>query len=859
MIDHVFAEVAAGNGSRTAIREADADTSYRSLDDRATRIAGLVRPAVRPDPPHVGLLLDQGTVAIAAILGVLRAGLAYVPLDPADPPVRLHGICADARIRALVTSERHAALAARIVPDGVPVIRADGTDDRPSDDGATRPDGHLRTTDDPAVLVYTSGSTGQPKGVIQTHRTLLHYAASYADRLGIGSDDRVSLLYTLSFSATSLDIYGALLRGATLCTYDIRRRGLDGVAAFIDEERISVLHSVPTVFRFVAGESPAPAVFGSVRVIDLGGEPVVRSDVRLARQRFAPDCLFVNHYAATEVSVIAQHVAEPADGSGDGLLPAGLAAAGMEILLLREDGSPADPGEAGEIVVRSRFLSPGYWGRPELTERSFRDASADGSLRSYRTGDTGRRDEHGRLVVLGRRDARVKIRGHSVDPGEVEAALRGLPGVRDAVVIVERGVAEAPGDPRLVGYVLVDRGRADATSLRTELRDRLPLYMLPRELRFLATFPVTSTGKVDRAALRSVPELAPAAPAPADPPEGDLETRVAEIFADLLGVAVTSRHDDFFMLGGTSLTLTQLQTVMAREMGSDADPGEIVRRASVAEVAASVDRRLRGAGRPVSSLLVPLREGGDGPGVFLVHGWHGQAFVSPVFLDAIDARHPVHAVQARGLTDDAEPNTTVEAMAAAYLAAIREFRPHGAPVLIGICAGSIIAQEMARRLHADGQPVAALVMIDPPFPPHAKPRISRLRDVTTYRLGLSRHAWARRLVGRSITRQLASRDTRIGPTAVRTVPVERDAAVRVALSVGIALRRYRPQAYDGPVHVLASKARLRGNEWRSGIWRRLLTGPIELMEVGERHQHVLDPSNDVFRTALRRAMATLSS
>lgn len=855
--------VVARYGDRPAVRADGEEITYRELWSRAAAIARLVREAGPFDPPHVAVLADQGIDALAAILAVVQSGEAYLSLDPGDPAERLRWICQDADVGLVLTSSGHAALARDIVGDRMRITEDASAGGEPLGVRQDRPDGV-------GFLVYTSGSTGQPKGVIQTHRNMLRYAAAFGDCLSIGPGDRLTLLYTLSFAAANIDIFGGLLHGATLCLYDARRRGVEALPAWIATERITVLHTVPTVFRYLA-EHPPKSGFETVRAIDLGGEPVFRSDVRRCREAFGPETLLVNHYAATEVSVIAQHVAGLGDEAGDAQLPAGIAPHGVELLVLDEGGSEVAPGEVGEIVVRSAHLSPGYWRRPELSAAAFADDAQIAGMRRYRTGDAGRRDDDGVLTVLGRLDSRVKIRGHSIEPAEVEEALRSLPGVRDAIVEVERVGSGVEAEVRLVGYVVAadaapSGSQLDGAALRGALSDHLPPHMLPAALRVVEAFPLTRTGKVDRAALSALEAVEPVGgEALAD----EAEKRVAAIYARILDVAVTSRRDDFFMLGGTSMTLAQLQTELRHELGGELDLADAMRSASVADVAASVvasradDANRRDgwdeAGAATSSdLVVALRTAGHASPLVLIHGWHGQAFVTPGFVAAVPEDHPVFSVQARGLIDGARPHRSVAAMAEEYLRAAQAIGHAAPPILVGICAGGVIAVEMARLARQQTGRQLPVVMLDPPYPPYAQPLPRRLRDLAAFYLSLAPLRFGpAKWVTKHIARRLRARAERIGTPNLDSPTLENDAAVRVALSVGIALRRHRPGVYDGPVYVIASQRRLSGATWRSGTWQRVLSGPLELIGAGDDHMDVLNPASSAFPPALRRAIGAI--
>ncbi|HEY8536257.1 MAG TPA: amino acid adenylation domain-containing protein, partial [Vicinamibacterales bacterium] len=745
-----FAAAAAAHAGRTAIEDGDRSVSYRQLEERAGRMAArFVRAGLVPGD-RVALLLEPGIDAVAAMFGALRIGAAYVPLDPADPPARLEALLRDAGPRALATAPDRVPEARALVGDDVAVLAAD--DDEPIEAPGPAP---ALAPDTIAFVMYTSGSTGEPKGVLQTHGNLLHYIEQYASTLRIAPSDRHSMLYSLSFSASSMDVYGALLNGATLCFLNVRRLGVAPLAGWIDEKRITILHTVPSLFRHLAGLADGvPGRFASVRAIDLGGEMVTPSDVDLWRAHFRPDSLLVNHLAATEISVIAQYVV-PRDGGCDGVVPAGRPAKDVVITILREDGSRAAPGEVGEIVVSSPYVSPGYWRRDALTSAAFSDDPERPGWRRYRSGDRGMLTADGLLVAMGRGDAVVKVRGHSVHLAEVEAALRRDAAVRDAVVIAGRHADERRGT-RLIAYVVPDT--IDGVALRRRLARRLPRHAIPSAIHPISALPRTPTGKIDRRALESGAYDRAARPVGRSALADPLEQEVASIFVRLLEIADVDRGDDFFELGGDSLLLLALQEELQRAFGCEIQAEDLLLDASVGAVAALVrrakERAAAGevvpAAEPGAARLIALRTSGSGRPLFLVHGGTGVAGASPALLDALGREQPLYGFQARGYDGGAPPHDSVADMAAEYLELLRRVQPRGPYFLGAVCAGAVVALEMAQRLREAGERVAPLLLIDPPAPHCGRPALPSLIN----RVGLAIGA---RLLGGRVTERVAVR------------------------------------------------------------------------------------------------------
>jgi amino acid adenylation domain-containing protein len=517
--------------------------TYRDLDLISNGIAGAVVAAgVEPGHP-VALLFEHDALAIAAMLGVLKAGAVYTPLDAAYPPLRQEFILRDSQSRLILTEKRYTAVAEALSRDRVPVVNAEAID--PTDVRLNARPG----PDDGALIMYTSGSSGQPKGVLQTHANVLHDAWHYTYSGHFIPEDRFVLLSSMSFADSIRTIYSSLLNGATLCPFDLHD-GRGSLADWLVDQCITVYRSVPTVFRHFTDQLSGAEGFPHLRLLYLGGESVLRTDVERYRRFFPPTCVLVNRLGATETLTFRMHFLDhdtPFDGP---LVPVGYPVPDYDLLLVDESGQMVRTGEVGEMVVRSRYLSPGYWGQPDRTATSFRSDPQDPRVRTYRTGDLGRFQPDGCLVHLGRKDSQVKIRGHRVETAEVEAVLVGLPAIREAAVVAEtRGV-----DQRLVAYVVARTPPGPGVgSLRRQLATRLPDYMIPSIFVVLDALPHLPNGKLSRRDLPAPSVGRPSLEVPFAAPEPGLEADIAAIWHEVLGLDVIGRDDDFLDLGGDSL------------------------------------------------------------------------------------------------------------------------------------------------------------------------------------------------------------------------------------------------------------------------------------------------------------------
>ncbi|HEX7242460.1 MAG TPA: non-ribosomal peptide synthetase, partial [Longimicrobiaceae bacterium] len=528
---------------------------------------------------RVALLFEHDAAMIVGILGALRAGKTYVPIDPLYPRERSAYVLEDSGAAVLLTNAANLETARELAGGGVPVVDVDA----PGADGADAALPEVRP-DDPAYILYTSGSTGRPKGVVQSHRNVLHFIRVYSNNLRIGPDDRLTLFSSYTFDAAVMATYGALLNGAALLPFDWREEAAASVARWMRRERITLYHSTPTVFRHLVGGLGEGEAFPAVRVVVLGGEEAQRRDWEAFRRHFPPGAVLVNGLGPTESTLALQAYLDRGTGPRGATLPVGLPVRDTDVLLMNAAGEQPAVYGAGEIVVRGPHLALGYWGRPELTAAAFGPDPAGGPERAYRTGDLGRRLPDGDLEFLGRRDFQVKVRGVRVEPGEAEAALRAHPAVREAVV-APRG--DAAGGRRRVAWLVPERpgGLPPAAELRGWARERLPEHAVPAAFVAVDALPLTSTGKTDRLAL---PDPGPGEARGYTAPRGMTEELLAGIWAEVLKLERVGVHDDFFDLGGHSLLATQVVARIRAALGAEVPLRALFEAPTVAELAERV-------------------------------------------------------------------------------------------------------------------------------------------------------------------------------------------------------------------------------------------------------------------------------
>ncbi|POM26392.1 Polyketide synthase PksJ [Actinomadura rubteroloni] len=548
-VSALVADVACAAPAAVAVRFEGRDLTYGALDEAADALAHELIGLGAGPGGRVGVYLERSPELVVALLAVMKTGAAYVPIDPVYPPARIGHMLADSGTALVVTD---AGLAGTLdgVPDGRAVTRVVA-------DLAGTPSGPPVDRSDPdaaAYVIYTSGSTGVPKGVQVGHRALVNFLWTMARRPGFGSDDSLLALTTVCFDIAGLELYLPLVRGGTVevLTADVCADGF-ALRERIERSAPSVLQATPTTWQMLiaAGWAGDPAL----RAL-CGGEPL---PAELASRLSGIVGELHNMYGPTETTIWST-VDRVVPGGGP--VTIGRPIGNTRCHTLDERGVPVPPGVPGELYLSGDGVADGYLGRPELTAERFVPSPA-GEGRAYRTGDLVRYLPDGRLEYLERIDGQVKLHGHRIELGEVESALRRLPGIESAVAVIRE---DRPGDRALAAYATVRAGTPAASAeLRAALRERLPGYMVPATVTILPSLPLTPNGKIDRKAL---PEPRAARPAgAAAPARTDMERRVAAAWCEVLGVDWVGAEDNFFDQGGDSLKLTSVVALLRRRLG----------------------------------------------------------------------------------------------------------------------------------------------------------------------------------------------------------------------------------------------------------------------------------------------------
>jgi len=485
-----------------AIKTETGVLTYNDLDRLSNQIANSIYTAAGGRPFHIGLLLDDSREMIAAMLASIKSGNVYVPLVKDYPAKRINYMVEHAEIRIMVT-------------DKINIERLKNTVSDPADvcfllvENMTDSSYRLnfqRTvcSGETAYILYTSGSTGVPKGVLQTYRNILYFIDRYSKTLHLTSEDNLTLFSSFSHDAAVVDIFAALLNGATLLPLDLKKEEIfSKLPQWLNDERISVYHSVPTVFRYFLAALKEIIDFPALRFIVLGGEAVLKSDIERFNSFFShASCQLYNLYGQTESTYNAGQFFKPDSTQNDIVITLGDVIDGTQLFVVNEEGDELGKLEVGEIVVMSPYVSPGYWKDDKNTAEKFTDTEDSDGNRVYFTGDTGRCLLDGRIEYMGRKDNQIKLRGYRVELGEIENTVMQLENVTQAAAVP----IDTPSGEKFIACYFTAKKDIDLSRVREFLQERLMDYMIPTFFKQMEKMPVTVSGKIDRKALPA-PEI----------------------------------------------------------------------------------------------------------------------------------------------------------------------------------------------------------------------------------------------------------------------------------------------------------------------------------------------------------------
>jgi len=846
-IHEIFEEQAALSPEAVAVSLGGETLTYGELDRRGNLLAHHLHRLGAGPEVLVGILMERSLEMIVGLIGILKSGSAYLPLDPAYPQERLQFMLEDARAPLLLASEGLLGRLPALPELGTRVVAIDR--DWPEIAGESGESGESggslgaagASADNLAYVVYTSGSTGRPKGVAVPHQAVVRLVKN-TNFARLAADEIFLQFAPISFDASTLEIWGPLLNGGRLVIQPPGAPSLAELGETVCREGVTTLWLTTGLFNLMV-EEHIEALRG-LRQLLFGGERASATHVHKAARELE-GCRLIHGYGPTENTTFTtcyqvSLAGMAADPGPEARVPIGGPVANTTVYILDRNLRPVPVGAPGELYTGGDGLARGYLNRPELTaERFGPDPFADRpGGRLYRTGDLARYLPDGNIEYLERLDNQVKVRGFRIELGEIETALRAHPGVHDAVVLARE---DRPGGRYVVAYLALSPGAQEACGdmagqLRSFLAQRLPDWMIPSVFVVLPALPLGPTGKVDRQALPApdAGDLVDGAGYLA--PRDDLEAKLVAIWEELLGVRPIGVRDNFFELGGHSLlaaklidrvrglapgkvpltalfqepTVERLATVL-RQAGAPGAPEAGSPPAKAAGLAATPGVAPPPAG--TWSPLVGLRTSGPKPPLFCIHAAGGLVFYYAEFARRLDRDRPLWGLVSRGVYDNGEIATDIPGMARTYLEAIKIIQPAGPYHLAGYCMGGVVAYEMAQQLRAQGLGVETLTLIDTRAPTPA--------DVPPEEPGWAIYAWElvhRGLQPPAIVDILAglghddarlaalvelARAGRVLPPGIATVP-EMARWLEVYRANARAFFSYRPAVYPGRVILLAA-------------------------------------------------------
>ena len=678
-----FAEQVARHHDCVAVVDGHLKVTYRELDRRANGVAASIVERAGSGRDPVALVVRQGAAYATAVLGTLKSGRPYVPLDPADPAPRLQQLIAGCGAVVVVT-EAESRSAAEEAAGSARLVATEEVDELNA--GPALQIG----PDSLAYIFFTSGSTGVPKGVYDNHRNVLHNILRYTNALQISPADRLTLLQGPAFSGCVSSQFGALLNGAASFPFRLSDEGLVRAAEWLRRDGITIYHSVPSVFRAVVRQG---GDFSDVRIVRLEGDRASAEDVELWRRHFARDSLLANGLGTTETGLARQLILSGSDCATDGALPVGYPIRDMDVEVVDEHRASVANGAVGEIAVSSPYLALGYWNQPGLTEQRFQ--IRDGARR-YLTGDLGRLADDGCLEYLGRRDGDLKVFGTRVEPAEIEQELLRVHGIREAAVAVR---TTSRGEGQLIAYVVAGNAELPTLhALRASLAERLPSAMLPTALIEVDELPLGVNGKVDRRALPEPSRIDSGARAAED----DLEAQLARIWEDALDVRPVGMDDDFSSLGGDSLAAADICARVETQLGMSVPLSLFAGSPTIGGLATM----LRTCRLDDSSSLAVLRAASLGNPVIFVHGYEGNALVYTELVRRLGGDRPMWALEHRS-----GQSQHVAALAQRHVDTLVTAQGGGSFLLVGSCYGAALAHAIGCRLRELGHDVAFLALL----------------------------------------------------------------------------------------------------------------------------------------------------
>jgi amino acid adenylation domain-containing protein len=800
--------------------------TYRGLNERANQLAHyLQRRGIGPES-KVGICLGRSLELSVALLAVLKAGAACVPLDPAYPKERLAYMLEDCETALVLTQT---GLLNEVTDFDAEVVNVDT--DCGLFSGESKQDARSgATAENLAYVIYTSGSTGRPRGVMLTHRGLVNHNLAAAELFDMTSADRMVQFASISFDLAIEEIFPTWITGGALV---VREESASLAAGdflrWVDENRVTAL-DLPTAYWHELVREVSESTLKlpkSLRIVIVGGEKASASALVAWRKVGGSRMRWINTYGPTETSVIASSYEPDLSQEIPLAVPIGRPIANMRIHILDARLVPVPTGVAGELCISGPGVALGYLNQPELTAQKFiAEPFGEPEARMYRTGDHGRLLPDGNIEFIGRADEQVKIRGFRVELGEIEAALESYAGVGEVVVLAPES---ANGDRALIAYIIPSRKQIPkASELRSHLQQTLPQYMVPSAFVLLEAMPKTPNGKVDKCALPAPHGSDFYETAKYVPARNEMETQLTNIWESVLSKTPIGIRDNFFDLGGHSLLAARLMHRIEQESGKRLPLAALLQAPTIEQLASLLRQKEQEEIEQSWAPLVPIQPEGSQPPFFCIHGVGGNVVGFRDLARHLGDDQPFYALQPQGLDGRSECLTGISEMAERYLQEIRKVQLVGPYRIGGYSFGGLVAYEMAQMLEAQGEEVALLALFDT-YPGRIISRSAGVKNL--FALPLKEQAafiWKK---GGFVLATLRKRaELQFLPRALRNV---RHACAQAAAN-------YQIQPYRGCVTLF--RVREKSVDTLSdpfAIWWQLVAGGVDLREIDGDHLSLL--------------------
>ena len=579
-----FDDIANKFPDRLAVTDENLTLSYSELQRATNKLAHRIIGLFGSRPGNVACLIDNNVYQIIAILGILKAGGAYVALDTSFPEERNNFILEDAGCKMLICTESNKTEARNLSQSIVLEYADQWVDEIPAREPQT-----VVLPSDNAIILYTSGSTGKPKGVLQSHRNMVHFIKRMSEQFCILPSDKVAYYLSVGFSAHALPLLGGLLNACELKTYNLKSGNFFGFSKWLKDSQISFIMMIPSFLRHFLSVQDRKDRYPDLRLLLLGGETLYRSDVEKALEVFGRNTVMVNIYASTEAYIMRSFIIKHDTIITSNIIPIGYAVEGMELAILDDKGNPAQKNTVGEIILRSEYVTEGYWKRPELQKQDFTTDPVNKNIRIFKTSDIGYFLDDDCIIHIGRQDEVVKLRGYRVDFGEIMNILLESKDIREASCVLKKN---PQGIDHIIAYVVPSGSDApDIEHTRSMLSRMLPDYMLPSYIISIDGLPKNDIGKIDHAILPE-PEWQTEDSIEKEAPANDTETTLLEIFEKVLKISPIGTNDNFLKIGANSLGLFVACAEVEKKFDIKLDIKAILETPNIKSLAAFINNKL---------------------------------------------------------------------------------------------------------------------------------------------------------------------------------------------------------------------------------------------------------------------------